>query len=139
MYIVIVGGGGVGFHLSQKLVSYGHKVTVIEKRPKNIEELKSKIPEVEIIEGDGSKLETLRRSGLGKADLLILLTGIDEKNLSIALLAKNEFKVPRVVSRVNDPKHEWLFDKHLGIDNAINRAALMVDELTKILKSTESN
>lgn len=139
MYIVIVGCGGVGFHLTQKLLSYGHKVTVIEKNPKTIEELKSKIPEVKIIEGDGSKLETLRISGLDKADLLIILTGVDEKNLSIGLLAKNEFKVPRVVSRVNDPKHEWLFDKHLGIDNAINRAALMVDELTKVLKSDESN
>jgi trk system potassium uptake protein TrkA len=139
LYIVIVGGSGVGFNLSQKLVSDGHKVTVIEKIPKDVEELKSKIPEIKIIEGDGSKLESLRRSGLGKADLLILLTGLDEKNLSIGLLAKNEFKVPRVVSLVNDPKHEWLFDKHLGIDNAIDRATLMVEELTKILKSNATN
>ncbi len=106
---------------------------MIDNNPIALEELKQKIPETSIIYGDGSKLEILRRAGLEKADLLILLTGIDEKNLSIGMLAKNEFQVPRVIARVNDPKHEWLFNEHSGIDHSINRAELLVDKVMKFI------
>ena len=115
MFIVIVGAGGAGYYLTKKLVSDEHKIVVIDNNPTALEELKNKIPEISIIHGDGSKLEILRKAGLDKADSLILLTGIDEKNLSISMLAKNEFQVPRVIARVNDPNHEWLFDEHSGM------------------------
>ena len=133
MFIVIVGAGGSGYYLTKKLTSNEHKIVMIDNNPTALEELKQKIPETSIIHGDGSKLEILRRAGLEKADLLILLTGIDEKNLSIGMLAKNEFQVPRVVARVNDPKHEWLFDEHSGIDHSINRAELLVDKVMKFI------
>ena len=134
MFIVIVGAGGAGYYLTKKLVSDEHKIVVIDNNPAALEELKHKIPEISIILGDGSKLEILRRAGLDKADSLILLTGIDEKNLSIGMLAKNEFEVPRVIARVNDPKHAWLFDEHSGIDHSINRAELIVDEVMSVIE-----
>jgi len=134
LFIVIVGAGGAGYYLTKKLVSDEHKIVVIDNNPTALEELKHKIPEISIILGDGSKLEILRRAGLDKADSLILLTGIDEKNLSIGMLAKNEFEVPRVIARVNDPKHEWLFDEHSGIDHSINRAELIVDEVMSVIE-----
>ena len=133
MFVVIVGAGGAGYYLTKKLVSDEHKIVIIDNNHIVLEELKQKIPEISIIHGDGSKLEILRRAGLDKADLLILLTGIDEKNLSIGMLAKSEFQVPRVIARVNDPKHEWLFDEHSGIDNSINRSELLVDEVMKVI------
>ena len=133
MFVVIVGAGGSGYYLAKKLVSNEHKIVIIDNNPEALEELKQKIPEISVIHGDGSKLEILRRAGLEKADLLILLTGIDEKNLSIGMLAKNEFQVPRVIARVNDPKHEWLFDEHSGIDHSINRAELLVDKVMKFI------
>ena len=133
MFVVIIGAGGAGYYLTKKLVSNEHKIVIIDNNPEALEELKQKIPEISVIHGDGSKLEILRRAGLEKADLLILLTGIDEKNLSIGMLAKNEFQVPRVIARVNDPKHEWLFDEHSGIDHSINRAELLVDKVMKFI------
>ena len=42
------------------------------------------------------------------------VTGDDEDNLVISLLAKQEFAVPRVVARVNNPKNEWLFNENWG-------------------------
>ncbi len=130
---MIVGAGGAGYYLTKKLVSDEHKIVIIDNNPTALEELKHKIPEISIIHGDGSKLEILRKAGLDKADLLILLTGIDEKNLSIGMLAKNEFQVPQVIARVNDPKHEWLFDAYSGIDHSINRAELIVDEVMSVI------
>jgi len=133
LFIVIIGAGGAGYYLTKKLVSDEHKIIVIDNNPITLEELKHKIPEISIIHGDGSKLEILRKAGLDKADSLILLTGIDEKNLSIGMLAKNEFQVSQVIARVNDPKHEWLFDEHSGIDHSINRAKLIVYEIMSVI------
>ena len=48
------------------------------------------------------------------------VTGDDEDNLVISLLAKQEFGVPRVVARVNNPKNEWMFNEMWGVDVAVS-------------------
>ena len=136
MLVVIVGGGGAGSYLASRLNSEGHKVAVIDINPAVLKELSSKIPSASTIVGDGSKLETLRKAGLEKADILAVLTGADDRNVAIAMLAKNEFRVPRVVTRINDPKHEWLFDRQIGVDHAFNQDALLVEAIIKAIHPT---
>ena len=135
MFVVIVGGGGAGSYLASRLTSEGHKVAVVDINSDVLKELSSKIPSISTIVGDGSKLETLRKAGLEKADILAILTGVDARNVAIAMLAKNEFQVPRVVTRVNDPKHEWLFDRQTGIDHAFNQDALLVESIMKAIRT----
>jgi trk system potassium uptake protein TrkA len=53
------------------------------------------------------------------------VTGDDEDNLVISLLAKQEFAVPRVVARVNNPKNEWLFNENWGVDVAVSTPHLL--------------
>ncbi len=136
MFVVIVGGGGAGAYLASRLSSEGHRVAVIDTSPDALEELSSKVPAVSTIVGDGSRLETMRKAGLEKADVLAVLTGADEKNITIAMLAKNEFRIPRIVARVNDPKHEWLFDRQAGVDYAFNQDNLLVDAIIKAIRTT---
>jgi trk system potassium uptake protein TrkA len=136
MFVVVIGGGGAGHYLAERLTQVGHKVTVIDTNPDVLKELSSKMPSVSTIVGDGSKLETLRKAGLEKADILAILTGVDARNVAIAMLAKNEFRIPRVVTRVNDPKHEWLFDRQTGIDHAFNQDALLVEAIMKAIQTT---
>jgi trk system potassium uptake protein TrkA len=50
----------------------------------------------------------------------VAATGDDEDNLVIALLAKQEFAVPRVIARVNHPKNEWMFNESWGVDVAMS-------------------
>ena len=54
------------------------------------------------------------RPSVDKADVVAAVTGDDEDNLVISLLAKQEFGVPRVVARVNNPKNEWMFNADVG-------------------------
>jgi trk system potassium uptake protein TrkA len=136
MFVVVVGSGGAGAYLSSKLTSEGHKVTVIDINSDALEDLTKKVPSVLTVVGDGSRLETMRKARIEKADVLAVLTGTDEKNLSIAMLAKNEFRVPRIVARVNDPKHEWLFDKQSGVDYAFNQDVLLVDAIMQAVRSS---
>ena len=53
------------------------------------------------------------------------VTGDDEDNLVISLLAKQEFGVPRVVARVNNPKNEWMFNEMWGVDVAVSTPHLL--------------
>jgi trk system potassium uptake protein TrkA len=53
------------------------------------------------------------------------VTGDDEDNLVVSLLAKQEFAVPRVVSRVNNPKNEWMFNETWGVDVSVSTPHLI--------------
>jgi trk system potassium uptake protein len=59
-------------------------------------------------------------AGLAHADVVVAATGDDEDNLVISLLAKQEFAVPRVVARVNNPKNHALFTEAWGVDVAVS-------------------
>ena len=62
---------------------------------------------------------------MDKADVVAAVTGDDEDNLVISLLAKQEFGVPRVVARVNNPKNEWMFNQMWGVDVSVSTPHLI--------------
>ncbi|MCK5753115.1 MAG: TrkA family potassium uptake protein, partial [Mycobacterium sp.] len=53
-------------------------------------------------------------------------TGDDKANLAMALLAKGEFGVGRMVARINDARNEWLFTEAWGVDVAVSTPLAMV-------------
>jgi trk system potassium uptake protein TrkA len=57
--------------------------------------------------------------GANRADVVIAVTGEDEDNLVICQMAKQHFNVARTIARLNNPKHELIFQK-LGIDITVS-------------------
>jgi trk system potassium uptake protein TrkA len=135
MFVVIVGAGGAGVYLASRLSTEGNKVTVIDIDEDALKELTKNAPAASTILGDASRIEVLRKAGLEKAETLAVLTGADDRNLSISMLAKNEFHVPRVIARINDPKHEWLFDRHAGVDYGFSQDGLLVEAIIRAIQS----
>lgn len=125
MFVIIVGGGNTGSYLSKMLIDGGHKVRVIEERPALLEKLKSEIPEECIVAGDGSSPAVLEQAGVLQANVLAAVTGADDTNLVISSLARFEFKVPRIIGRVNNPKNAWLFTPEMGVDISLNQAEIL--------------
>lgn len=126
MQIIVVGGGKIGAHLASQLCSDNESVTVIEARPDAIERLRRACPEATVVEGSASDPQVLERAGVHMADVLAAVTGEDEVNLVVALLAKMEFSVPRVIARVNNPQNAWMFTPANGVDVGVNQAEIMV-------------
>ena len=62
---------------------------------------------------------------LQDCDVVVAATGDDKVNLVLALLAKTEFGVDRVVARVNHPKNEWLFNESWGVDVSVSSPRLL--------------
>ncbi len=123
MYIIVVGGGKVGFNLVKLLMAEGHEVLLIEKDKRKIPNLVAEFGE-SVIHGNGSRVPILQEGGLNRADVLVAVTGHDEDNLVICQLAKNFFKCPRTIARVNDPRNEGTFST-LGIDATVSSTRLI--------------
>ncbi len=131
MYIIIVGGGKVGFYLAKQLVEDGHEVLIIEKSAARCEQISGELGDI-VLRGDGCEGTTLEAAGTGRADLFIAVTGEDEDNLVACQVAKNKFDVPRAVSRINNPKNETIF-KNLGIDTTISATAVILAHIEQEL------
>lgn len=125
MYTIIVGGGQVGTYLASLLLAEKHQVMIIEQRKDRVNSLKETLPSEIVMLGSGTDPNTLEAAGIHRADVIAAVTGTDETNLVICSLARLEFKVPRIISRVNNPKNAWLYTPEMGVDVALNQADLL--------------
>jgi trk system potassium uptake protein TrkA len=124
MRIAIAGAGNVGRSVAQELVENGHKVLLIEREVRRYEP--HTVPEADWLIADACELTALAEAGAETCDVLIAATGDDKANLVVALLAKSEFSVPRVVARINDVRNEWLFSQAWGVDVAVSAPGALV-------------
>ena len=126
MKIIIVGGGQVGGYIANLLLENGNSVTIIENKERALQSLrKNGLPEKHILVGDGTDAMLLEKAGVRGCNALICATGMDETNLTAAMMAKFEYDVPKVVARVNNPKNAWLFNAGMGVDVKINQADII--------------
>ena len=125
MKVVIAGAGSVGRYMAQQLTASGHEVVLVDSAPAVVERLNDDDNPVKVHLGDACELATLSAVGTGDVDVLAAVTGDDEDNLVISLLAKQEFGVPRVVARVNNPNNEWMFNDMWGVDVSVSTPHLL--------------
>jgi len=125
MSVLVIGGGKIGTYLASLLISQGYSVKVIESNGDEMPRLKRELPENVVVWGSGTDPNVLEASGIRQAQVVAAVTGEDEVNLVAASLARFEFKVPRVIGRVNNPKNAWLYTAEMGVDVALNQADLI--------------
>lgn len=126
MYIIIVGGGKVGYHLAKMLKKDNHQIAIIEKNKGICNEIAEEQPDILVIHGDGCESKNLKDAGAEKANVIAAVTGFDEDNLVICQLAKERFNIPRTVARVNDPDNEHIFGE-LGVDVPVNSTSIIAN------------
>ena len=127
MRVVIAGGGNVGTFIASELAAAGHSVIIVEVDPARVAQaLALREPaDVQWLQADACEVSELAKAEVGKADVVAAVTGDDEDNLVISLLAKQEFAVPRVVARINNPKNEWMFNEMWGVDVSVSTPHLL--------------
>lgn len=127
MYIIVVGGGKVGYHLAKALISEEHEVLVIERDRNRIESICNELGSI-CLHGDGCEAAIQAEAGTARADMLIAVTGDDEDNLIACQVAKHKFKVPRTIARSNNPKNEAFFGM-MGIDVTVNSTNVIMEHI----------
>ncbi|MDD3926200.1 MAG: TrkA family potassium uptake protein [bacterium] len=118
MYVILVGGGKVGYYLTKTLLAEGFEVTLIEKNRSIFEKLFQEF-KGSVVLGDGTDIKVLHDAGAGRADLVASVTGYDQDNLVACQLAKRKFGVGRTIARVNNPKNEEIL-RRLGVDTTLS-------------------
>jgi trk system potassium uptake protein len=128
VYVVVIGGGNVGYYLTKELLAAGHEVVVIEEDASRARQIADELGSI-VVAADGCEGRYQGEAGMGRADVVAAVTGDDAVNLAACQVAKMRFNVPRAIARVNDPKHEKLF-RQLAIDETVSptRAILGVIE-----------
>jgi trk system potassium uptake protein TrkA len=133
MYIIIVGGGEVGYHLSKILMNDGHEVLIVEQDEARSEKLAEELGSV-VLRGDGCEAATLEGIGAARADMLVAVTDDDARNLVACQVAKYRFKVRHIIARVTNPNNEEIF-KILGIDVTVCSTKLILAHIEQELPS----
>jgi len=118
MYVIVAGGGKVGFYLAKELVQQGNEVLIIEQNARRAGEIEGEFGAIVMV-GDAAETTTLRDAGAERADLVAAVTGDDEDNLVICQVAKVRFQCGRTIARINNPKNAEIFHR-LGIDDTVS-------------------
>jgi trk system potassium uptake protein TrkA len=122
--VAVAGAGKVGRFLAEELAEAGHDVLLLEKDP-DLVALLHVAPGVRVVAADACEVTSLQDARVDEVEVMVAVTGDDEDNLVISLLAKQEFAVPRVIARVNHPRNHWLFNESWGVDVAVSTPQLL--------------
>jgi trk system potassium uptake protein TrkA len=118
VFVIVVGGGKVGFYLTKELLAEGHELVLMEKDSASAQRVADELGAV-VLNRDGCEGKHLEEAGANRAAIVAAVTGDDADNLVVCQMAKHHFDVPRTIARVNNPRNEALF-RHLGVDEIIS-------------------
>ncbi|WP_205697834.1 TrkA family potassium uptake protein [Conexibacter sp. SYSU D00693] len=124
MYVIIAGGGKVGWNLARELLDKGNEVTLLEGDRERYLVIEEEL-EHNVQYGDATELWVLERAGVQRADLVIAVTGDDEDNMLICQMAKEKYLCERIIARVNNPRNRQWFEL-LEVQPAVSATDLIL-------------
>jgi trk system potassium uptake protein TrkA len=130
MKVIIIGCGRLGSGLAGHLTRKGHDVTVIDSAPEALAHLGKDFKGKTIV-GIGFDKDLIEKAGIRKVDAVIACTNSDEANALIGRISRNIYQVPRVISRLYDPRKAELY-RTLGIQT-ISTTAWGIAQVTEML------
>lgn len=116
--VLIVGAGETGTALAAALDEKRLHVKVIDEDSERCKQLAATLNHAIAINGDGTDRDLLREENVGDADLLIAVTGDEESNILISLLAKG-MGTRRTITRVSKLSYIPVVSD-IGLDTVIN-------------------
>ena len=134
MKVIIVGCGKIGSGLARNLIKKGNHVTVIDMNNESFS-LLGKDFTGETIVGNGFDKDVLEKAQIRRVDAIVACSKSDETNALIGRLAKNVYKVPRVISRLYDPRKAEIY-RSLGIQT-ISTTTWGIHRATELLSYTQ--
>lgn len=136
MDIIIVGCGKVGRVLAEQLNEAGNNITVVDINPTRAADVAAQF-DVMAVAGNGATHAVLLEANIEKADLLIAVTGSDERNLLCCLMAKISGSHCQTIARVRSPQYNAeapYLKEELGLAMVINPEYAAAAEIARVLQ-----
>lgn len=127
--IVIIGGGNIGYSLSQAIDDGDSRITtnIIEYNKKRSEFLANNLKSANITNGDGLDNSILDEVDVAEADYFIAVTDDDEVNILSSLLAKRAGAV-NCMTLINNSSYSSLLN-NIGIDITIDPKLITISKI----------
>ena len=116
--VIIIGAGQTGKALAMEMDKAKISTKIIEKDEAICAELSACLTHVTVINGDGTDKELLEEENIGSSDFVVALTGDEESNILISLLAKG-LGTRKTVTRVSKLSYLPLMSA-IGIDTVVS-------------------
>ena len=125
--VMILGGGKNTYYLVKRLLYFGVSVKIKEQNLKRCKEFTAALPNALIIHGDGTDANLLKSENVEAMDAFIALTGVDEENVLIALLAK-QLGASKVIAKVSRTNYISIVET-IGVDAVITPSMITAAEI----------
>jgi len=129
---MIFGGSRIAYYLTKGFEHLNVSVKIIERDPHRCQELAERLPNALVINGDGSDIDLLKSENVDAMDAFIALTGMDEENILVALLAK-QLGAARVISKISRPNYMSLVET-LGVDAAVMPSMITTADILRYVR-----
>lgn len=131
--VMIIGGGTIAYYLTSKLLKAGKHVKIIEADEKRANELAASFAEAVVIHADGTDESILEEEGIDQTDVCVALTGIDEENAILSMVAKSKGAV-KTVTKINRTAMLRLIDR-FDLDTIITPKRVIADKIIRFVRS----
>jgi trk system potassium uptake protein len=116
--VVIVGAGETGSALAHALEREKMSVKIIERDAHKCAALAEKLDKAIVIHGDGTDKDLLQEENIKDVDFMVAVTGDEENNILISLLAK-ALGAKKTITRINKLSYISLVSA-IGIDTVVS-------------------
>lgn len=130
--VLLIGGGKIAFFLAGMLSDVGISVKIVESNRERAEQLSELLPNVMIINGDGTDGDILLEEDIDNVDASVALTGIDEENIIISLFALTR-KVEKVITKINHLNAMKMLST-IGLDCIVSPKNISANNILRYLR-----
>lgn len=133
-YIMIYGGGKVGFQLAKQLEETpgSRDITVVENQDERARFLAENLDTTLVINGDALDDNLMDELNLKNYKIAIATTASDENNILLSMVSKRT-GIERVCALIHNPLYTNLLSG-LGIDTTVDPNAVMVSSILQYLR-----
>lgn len=133
--ITVLGGSKIATYLTWAVEKVGMKVRIVEEDEEKCLTLAEKLPNAQIIHGDGTDTEVIESEGLLEVDAFIALTNRDEENLLMAMTAQRS-GVRKVVAKMNRPNYIEM-TRGFGVDSIISPKEITASQISAYVRALD--
>lgn len=135
--VMIIGASRIAYYLAQMLVASHMSVKIIELDPENAAIMDDALPEVMVIQGDGTEQHLLQAEGLETMDAFVALTDRDEENLMAALYAREQ-NLLKVVAKINRDSYSDII-RRMGVSSVVSPKQLTANHILRYVRALENS
>lgn len=134
--VMIIGGGRIGYYLSKLLAGAAKNIKLIEHNENRAYHLSEILPEITVINGDGTDQDILDEQHLENQDALVALTGIDEENIIVSMYAESK-GVNKVITKVN--RHSYSILNDIGLETVVSPQIVASNLVTRYVRALHNS